>query len=111
MNPASELSVFPVWSLLPFVAMLLCIAVLPLALPKWWDSNRSKTLLSIVASAPVLILVMPNAPHLLLHSLLDYLSFISLLGALFIISGGIYIRGEFAGTPLVNTIFLAIGAL
>src|SRR5207253_6349848 len=33
------------------------------------------------------------------------------LGALFVISGGIYIRGEFAGTPLVNTGFLAIGAL
>jgi Na+/H+ antiporter NhaD/arsenite permease-like protein len=43
--------------------------------------------------------------------MLDYFSFIVLLGALFIISGGIHITGEFAGTPLVNTIFLGIGAL
>ncbi len=48
---------------------------------------------------------------MLLHSLLDYFSFICLLSALFIISSGIYIRGEFAGTPLVNTAFLAVGAL
>ena len=43
--------------------------------------------------------------------MLDYFSFLVLLGSLFIISGGIYIRGAFAGTPLVNTTFLAIGAL
>jgi hypothetical protein len=48
---------------------------------------------------------------LLQHSLLDYFSFLVLLGALFVISGGIHVSGEFAGTPLVNTIFLAIGAL
>src|SRR4029453_7910998 len=41
----------------------------------------------------------------------DYGSFMVLLGALFVISGGIYIKGEFAGTPLVNTGFLAVGAV
>ena len=41
----------------------------------------------------------------------DYFSFIVLLGALFVISGGIFIKGEMAGTPLVNTVFLAIGAI
>ena len=60
---------------------------------------------------PVLAVVLPCNPQLLAHSLLDYISFLTLLGALFIISGGIHITGEFAGTPLVNTIFLGIGAL
>ena len=63
------------------------------------------------ASLPVLAVVLPGASHLLLESLEDYFSFIVLLGALFIISGGIYIKGEFAGTPLVNTGFLAVGAI
>ena len=102
---------FPAWSVLPFIAMLLSIAIVPMAFPHWWDSNRNKTLLSIVFSIPVLFVVLRCDPNLLAHSLLDYFSFLSLLGALFIISGGIHITGEFAGTPLVNTIFLAIGAV
>ena len=91
--------------------MLLSIAILPMTIPKWWDNNRNKAILSVVVSLPVLAVVMRCGPSLLLHSLLDYLSFLTLLGALFVISGGIYIKGEFAGTPLVNTAFLAAGAL
>ena len=62
-------------------------------------------------STPVLAILLPVGTHLLRESLVDYFSFIVLLGALFVISGGIYIKGEFAGTPLVNTAFLGIGAL
>ena len=102
---------FPVWSVLPFVLMLLSIAVVPLVYPNWWGKNSNKLLLSVGASVPVLAVVLPGASHLLLESLEDYFSFIVLLGALFIISGGIYIKGEFAGTPLVNTGFLAVGAI
>jgi Na+/H+ antiporter NhaD/arsenite permease-like protein len=91
--------------------MLLSIAVVPLTFSHWWDSNRNKLLLSLGMSLPVLAIVVPNATHLLLESLVDYFSFIVLLGSLFVISGGIYIRGEFPGTPLSNTVFLGIGAL
>jgi Na+/H+ antiporter NhaD/arsenite permease-like protein len=91
--------------------MLLSIAVVPLTLSNWWDNNRNKLLLSLGMSLPVVAIVVPNATHLLLESLIDYFSFIVLVGSLFVISGGIYIKGEFAGTPLSNTIFLGIGAL
>ena len=99
------------WSVAPFIAMLLSIAILPMVIPQWWDSNRNKTVLSVALSLPVLSVTLPCDPSLLKHSLLDYLSFLTLLGALFVISGGIHVSGEFAGTPLVNTIFLGIGAL
>jgi Na+/H+ antiporter NhaD/arsenite permease-like protein len=102
---------FPIWSVVPFIAMLLSIAILPIVLPEWWDKNRNKTILSVALSIPVLAVILPCDPALLEHALLDYLSFLTLLGALFVISGGIHVRGEFAGTPLVNTIFLAIGAV
>ena len=102
---------FPIWSISPFVLMLLCIAVLPMVIPHWWDKNLNKLLLSAAVSIPVLAVILPAAPHLLFDSLKDYFSFIVLLGALFVISGGIFIRGEKAGTPLVNTAFLAIGAI
>ena len=62
-------------------------------------------------SIPVLAVVLPCKPTLLWQSLLDYVSFLILLGSLFVISGGIYVKGEFAGTPLVNAIFLGLGAL
>lgn len=101
---------FPYWSVIPFAAMLLSIAILPMTVPNWWESNRNKTILSIIVSIPVVAVVLQCNPRLLVHSLADYLSFLTLLGALFIISGGIFVRGEFAGTPLVNTIFLAAGA-
>ena len=102
---------FPLWSIGPFVLMLLSIAILPLIFPHWWDKNTNKLLLSIAVSIPVLTVIVPSAPHLLMDSMKDYFSFIVLLGALFIISGGIFIKGEMAGTPLVNTVFLATGAV
>src|ERR1051325_7833551 len=102
---------FPLWSIAPFIAMLLSIAIVPLVFPDWWDNNRNKTLLSVILSLPVLAVILQCNPSLLKHSILDYFSFVSLLGALFVISGGIHISGEFAGTPLVNTIFLGLGAV
>jgi len=104
---------FPGWSLIPFILILLSMAILPVAVPAWWNSNRNKAILSLVLSIPVLVLVLvfKCQPRLLIHSMLDYVSFIVLLGALFVISGGIHIRGAWAGTPLVNTLFLAVGAM
>jgi Na+/H+ antiporter NhaD/arsenite permease-like protein len=104
---------FPGWSMIPFVLMLVSMAILPVAAPAWWASNRNKAALSAIVSVPVLILVVffGCQPRLLVHSMLDYVSFIILLGSLFVISGGIHIRGTWAGTPLVNTLFLAVGAV
>jgi len=104
---------FPNWSIVFFILMLLSMAILPMAVPGWWNSNRNKLLVSAIASIPVLILVFGYHCQLrmLEHAMIDYVSFIILLGALYIISGGIHIRGAWAGTPLVNTLFLAVGAV
>ena len=101
----------PLWSLIPFVLMLVCIAVLPMAVPEWWDSNRNKTILSIAFSLPVIAVVLSCDPRLMWHSILDYFSFLTLLASLFVIAGGIYVKGEYAGTPVVNTVFLGVGAI
>jgi Na+/H+ antiporter NhaD/arsenite permease-like protein len=104
---------FPDLSVIPFIVMLLSMAILPMAIPKWWESNWNKLVVSAIASIPVLIMVFGYhcQPRLLGHTMLDYISFIILLGALFIISGGIHIRGAWTGTPLVNTLFLGVGAV
>src|SRR4051812_4365186 len=104
----------PLWAVFPFVLYLLLIAVLPLVLARFWESNRNKLGLAVVASAPVVLYVLRSHPaglHLLLETGREYLAFMALLGALFVISGGIYLRGSLAGTPRINTAFLAVGSL
>jgi Na+/H+ antiporter NhaD/arsenite permease-like protein len=99
-----------VWWTAPFVAMLLCIAVLPLAAPHFWESNLRKLGLSAFLGLPVLILYAVSHPAALVHTVEEYFSFIVLLASLFVVSGGILITGDIEATPRVNTAFLATGA-
>ncbi len=105
----------PLWTLAPFAALLLCIAVLPLAAGRFWDSNRNKALVSLGLALPIavwLALAHGAAGWLELgHKAMEFTSFIALLGALYVISGGVFVRGSLAGTPLVNTALLAAGAV
>jgi Na+/H+ antiporter NhaD/arsenite permease-like protein len=101
----------PLYTVLPFVAMLLAIAFCPLWLPHWWESNRNKLLVSAALGAPVLALYVGREPAALVHMAADYVSFIILLAGLFVIAGGVRLRGDIEATPLVNTTFLATGSL
>jgi Na+/H+ antiporter NhaD/arsenite permease-like protein len=101
----------PFWSALPFVLLLLAIAVLPLAAPHFWKHDRNKGLVVLLLSLPALIFLWLKEPAAIFHTLHEYLSFICLLGSLFVISGGISLRGDLQATPKVNTLFLAIGAV
>jgi Na+/H+ antiporter NhaD/arsenite permease-like protein len=103
---------------LPFVLILGAIALLPL-IPKtagWWHSNLSRFLVSVVCSlATVAYLWIVNGWHsvgvMLDHAVLqEYVPFITLLFALYVISGGIHISGDMRANPLVNTGWLALGA-
>jgi Na+/H+ antiporter NhaD/arsenite permease-like protein len=105
----------PAWSVVPFAAYLLAIALVPLFAHHFWESNRNKFVVAVAASIPVLVYLLAvephHGPHWLLHSVKEYVAFIVLLGALFVISGGVYLRGSLAGTPIVNTGVIALGAL
>jgi len=91
--------------------MLLGIAIIPLWWPHFWESNRNKGILSALLGVPVALWILALDPAVLGHTVLEYVSFIALLGALFVISGGIVLRGDLRATPEVNTGFLAAGAL
>ena len=103
----------PLLSLLPFVLMLLSIAVFPLFWNHFWEKNKNKLYVAIVLSIPVIIyLLVNNFSHQLIHTMLfDYVPFLILLGALFTITGGIHLSGDIAAKPKVNTLFLGIGAV
>jgi Na+/H+ antiporter NhaD/arsenite permease-like protein len=104
----------PLWAVAPFVAYLVLIAVIPLFFGRLWEKNRNKLVLAILLSAPVVVFLFGRGSEggaQLLKTGVDYVSFMALLGALFAISGGICLRGSLAGTPLVNTMILAVGAV
>ncbi|MHB8879257.1 MAG: sodium:proton antiporter [Myxococcaceae bacterium] len=103
-----------VTSVLPFAALLLCIAVLPLTWPHRWEDNRFKAALSLALALPVAAYLSSFGAagwHELLEKAREYVSFILLLGALYVISGGIHVKGSLSGTPLANTALLGVGAV
>ncbi|MDR1496134.1 MAG: sodium:proton antiporter [Clostridiales Family XIII bacterium] len=105
----------PLWSVLPFVGMLLSIAIFPLIKPHWWERHLLKVAIfwSVVFLVPFAISFGPSEAlsELLEIVILDYLPFIVLLWGLFAVSGGIVLKGELAGTPKVNIALIVIGTL
>jgi Na+/H+ antiporter NhaD/arsenite permease-like protein len=101
----------PAWSVLPFALMLLCIAVLPLVAPHSWERNRNKGLLVAILGLPVAAWMSALQPSIVVHAAREYVAFILLLGALFVIAGGIVVRGTLAGTPGLNSALLGTGAV
>jgi Na+/H+ antiporter NhaD/arsenite permease-like protein len=114
------------WST-PFVLLLLAIALLPLVpvAHHWWERNGFKLLVGVSLSAVVLGYYglrgygahgheqgMATVLAVMEHALLrDYIPFLILLYSLFVISGGLQIKGDLRARPSVNTAFLASGAV
>ena len=107
--------ILPMWMGLPFVGILLSIALCPLINAHWWEHNEAKVSLfwSLAFFIPfAMLLDVPSAIYYCLHMyIFDYIPFIILLGSLFVISGGIIVRGALKGTPVFNCILLIIGTL
>jgi Na+/H+ antiporter NhaD/arsenite permease-like protein len=99
------------WTVVPFLGLLLSIAFLPLKAPHFWESHKNKALVAFLWSLPIAVYFLFNAPHELVLSMKDYASFLILLTALFIISGGIVLKGDLKATPEVNSLFLLVGAV
>lgn len=100
---------------IPFVGILLCIAIMPLIKPAWWEEHQP-----LVVAIWSLLFIIPfavlhgagEATELVLECLInDYLTFIVLLFGLFCVSGNITMEGDLAGSPRVNIILLTIGTL
>ena len=99
------------WSMIPFGLMLLVIAVAPLIVAEWWDKNKHKLAVSLLLAIPTAVcLVMGGMAKELEHQLLaDYVPFLVLLMALYVITGGIHLSGDIKAKPWINTLFLALG--
>ena len=101
------------WAL-PFIGILLSIALFPLVAPNFWRRRFPWVSLFWAAAfvvPAVVVLGFPATLHALLHTaLLEYFPFLLLLFTLFVVAGGILIVGNFIGTPATNTTMLGVGA-
>jgi Na+/H+ antiporter NhaD/arsenite permease-like protein len=101
----------PAWLVLPFAALLLCIALLPLWAGHFWERRYHLIAVGLGAFTALAYAFMLHRTEPLGHAVAEYVSFMALVGSLFVISGGINIRVKGAATPLANVAFLAIGAV
>ena len=97
--------------ILPFVVMLLSIAFMPFIHLHWWEKNYPKVAVTLGAIAVTYYLVFLGQPGRVAEVAHEYVSFIALIGSLFVVAGGIHISVRGEATPLRNTVFLAIGAV
>ena len=104
----------PLWLGLPFLGILLSIALGPLFVRRLWHLHYGKASAFWALLALAMMIAVEgwqaSAAAFVHNMVLDYLPFILMLFALFTAAGGIAIRGTLPGTPLVNTAMLAIGA-
>ena len=101
------------WMLAPFAMMLSGIAFLPLLLPRMWEKNIVKIIFANILALPTISLLanIGYGSEIKHQMLFDYLPFIILIGALYIVTGSINIKLSFAPTPRNNTAILFIGYL
>lgn len=95
----------------PFVILLLCIALMPLFAAHFWEHHYPKVAIGLGLLTTSYYLLVEGDWHPLHHAAHEYVSFMALVGSLFVISGGINLRVKGEATPLVNTVFLLIGAI
>ena len=108
----------PLWSVLPFALLLFSIGLMPLFVGHWWHSNRHKALVVFGLTVPVLCYLLylqrfHGLPTLgaLEEKALEYLSFIAMLGSLYVVAGGIAISVGTPGKPSINLAILSLGAV
>jgi Na+/H+ antiporter NhaD/arsenite permease-like protein len=99
------------WMAFPFAILLLAIALCPLLVPAWWGKHYPKVALGLGLVTLTYYLGWLHATEAVMHTAAEYVSFIALIGSLYVVSGGIHISIKGEATPWANVVFLAIGAV
>jgi Na+/H+ antiporter NhaD/arsenite permease-like protein len=114
-GPSLPGSAIPLWLTIPFGLLLLLIAVMPLTharLKHLWEHYYGHAAIGLgLAVVAYYLLRVPSGGAVVVDTVHEYLSFICLIGSLFVVAGGIHIKVKGEATPLDNVVFLAIGAV
>ena len=113
--PIEETPEIPPALIIPFGLLLLLIATMPLSpakLKHLWEHYYPHVAVTLgLLVAGYYLIGMPGGERIIGHTLHEYFSFISLIGSLFVVAGGIHLKVKGEGTPLANVVFLAVAAV
>ncbi len=99
------------WVVTPFVLLLGAIAVGPFINRHWWEHNYPVVAYTLGALTVLYyVIVLDNVPRLLL-TFYEYVSFITLIGSLFVVAGGIHLKIRGKSAPWENVTLLGVGAV
>lgn len=104
----------PLWTIIPFIGILLSIAMIPLVKPHFWHKFFPIISLfwSLVFAVPFLVVYKDQAWYEILHIyFVDYIPFIILLWGLYTVAGGIVITGKLVGKPYLNAFIILLGTM
>ncbi|NDE85420.1 MAG: sodium:proton antiporter [Verrucomicrobia bacterium] len=101
----------PFWLLAPFGLLILGVALGPLLLEKFWHRNYPKISIGLSLIIVLHYLLIEESATPLLASAQEYISFICLIGSLFVVAGGIRIGVAGESTPWRNVLFLGLGGI
>jgi Na+/H+ antiporter NhaD/arsenite permease-like protein len=97
--------------IIPFILLLAAIAFMPFVSHEWWERRYPLVCLGLgMITVIYYLFFLENVPRML-NTAAEYISFICLIGSLFVVSGGIHIRVKGRSTPLANVVFLSAGAV
>lgn len=96
---------------LPFVAMLAAIAVAPLVIKHHWEQHYHRISVGLGLIAVLYYALALHNWERIGHTAHEYVSFIALIGSLFVVAGGIHIVVKGEAKPWINCVFLFFGAL
>ncbi len=113
--PIAAANGIPLWLSAPFVLLLALIAVMPLTparLKHGWEHYYPHVAIGLGGGVALYFLLrVPAGADTVAHTAHEYLSFIALIGSLFVVSGGIHLKVKGEATPHANVAFLAVGAV
>jgi Na+/H+ antiporter NhaD/arsenite permease-like protein len=99
------------YMVIPFILLLGMIATGPLFYHRFWEKHYPKIAIILGLITTGYYLYVLHDTHTVLHTLDEYISFIALLGSLFVASGGILIKIDRKSTPMLNAVILLFGAV
>jgi Na+/H+ antiporter NhaD/arsenite permease-like protein len=102
----------PSWTMLPFPALVLAIAVLPIATPRMWEKRSFQAAVVSACAAPIVFhYVSAGRAGDIRGAITSYASFLTTLTALFVASGGVHVEGDLEAKPLTNVALVIAGAV
>ncbi|MBS4027129.1 MAG: sodium:proton antiporter [Ignavibacteriales bacterium] len=99
------------WMILPFVLLLLAIALMPFINKHWWEKYYPHVAVGLGCITLFYYIFIFGDSERVVHTSFEYISFIVLIGSLFVVAGGIHIRIKGRSTPMRNVVLLGIGAI